>query len=137
MKKRCYNHDRKEYPIYGGRGITVCKMWRDSYKNFKKWALAHGYDPNAEYGECTLDRIDNNKGYQPSNCRWVDVVTQNRNKVNTKKYKYHNREMNAKGWSKELDIPYDELKRDLYCGKTIGSIIREKNKKIRQLLPRN
>ena len=68
MKARCYNENSNDYPRYGGRGIRVCaEMWMHSYKAFSDWAKASGY-----VNSLTLDRIENDKGYSPSNCRWVD-----------------------------------------------------------------
>lgn len=80
MKRRCYSESDVSYKNYGARGIAVCDEWRYSYENFKKWAYANGYDENAPYGECTIDRIDVNGNYEPSNCRWTDMKTQNNNK---------------------------------------------------------
>lgn len=80
MKARCYNPNRETYKNYGGRGITVCDEWKNSFQAFYDWAMANGYDPNAKRGECTLDRIDNNGNYEPSNCRWVTMKEQNSNK---------------------------------------------------------
>ncbi len=79
MKRRCENPNVCSYPRYGGRGISVCEEWQD-FINFRDWALTHGYDENAKYGECTLDRIDVDGNYEPSNCRWVDIATQNMNR---------------------------------------------------------
>lgn len=82
---RCYNKNGAHYSDYGGRGIAVCNEWRDSFQAFYDWAMANGYDEKANYGECTIDRIDINGNYEPSNCRWVDMTFQNNNKRNTKR----------------------------------------------------
>lgn len=74
MKARCNNPHVKDYPYYGGRGITVCHEWKTSFDDFHKWAIENGYSD-----KLTLDRIDNEKNYCPNNCRWVDRKTQMRN----------------------------------------------------------
>lgn len=74
MKYRCYNTMSKDYKHYGARGITVCEDWLD-IKIFIEWAEAT--HPNIQ--GLSLDRIDNDKGYSPENCRWADKVTQNTN----------------------------------------------------------
>lgn len=66
MKSRCQQVTHPEYYRYGGRGITICDSWNNSFIEFKDWALAHGYSH-----ELQLDRIDNNKGYFPENCRFI------------------------------------------------------------------
>ena len=85
MKRRCYNPNDKRYHRYGERGIGVCDEWRNDFGAFYDWAMANGYDENVPYGQCTIDRIDNNKGYSPDNCRWVDIKTQNNNRSTNRK----------------------------------------------------
>lgn len=88
MKTRCYNHNFSQYKDYGGRGITVCDRWRNSFKNF--------YEDMGDRPEgMTLDRIDNDGNYEPSNCRWATTTTQ---ALNTRK------------------------KRIVVCGETVGRI---------------
>ena len=76
MVARCSDDSDKDYRNYGARGITVCKEWR-SYSEFHKWALKNGYEKGL-----TIDRIDNDYGYCPSNCRFVTLQKQERNKRN-------------------------------------------------------
>lgn len=80
MKTRCYNKNDHNYKNYGARGITICKEWLEDYLQFEKWAFSNGYDKDAPKMKCTIDRINNNKGYCPSNCRWVGMDVQNRNR---------------------------------------------------------
>lgn len=80
MKDRCHCPSHHAYKHYGARGIFVCDEWRYDFMKFYEWAMENGYDENAPIGKCTIDRIDNDKGYSPDNCRWVDMKVQNNNK---------------------------------------------------------
>ena len=74
IKTRTLNPKNKRYSDYGGRGITVCKEWRNDFKTFYNWAMSNGYSD-----ELSLDRIDNNGNYEPNNCRWTTQTIQCRN----------------------------------------------------------
>lgn len=75
MKNRCNNPNYKQFDRYGGRGIKVCDLWSDDFMEFYNWAINNGYDESL-----TIDRIDNDKGYFPDNCRWVTRAENNRNR---------------------------------------------------------
>lgn len=85
MKERCLNPMSLNYQNYGGRGITICDEWQKSFESFEKWAMENGFDPNLPFHKCSLDRIDNSKGYCPENCRWVTYSEQARNRRKCRK----------------------------------------------------
>lgn len=80
MKTRCYNKKSPDYKNYGARGITICDEWLNDFTAFNKWAFENGYNENAPKMVCTIDRINNDLGYTPQNCRWVNMSVQNHNK---------------------------------------------------------
>ena len=75
MKSRCSNLNDPDYQqYYGSRGITVCDEWLHNFQAFHDWAMSHGYSD-----ELTIDRMDNDKGYSPDNCRWATAEEQRHN----------------------------------------------------------
>lgn len=82
IKQRCYDSNREGYEYYGGRGIKMCDEWlgADGFENFYQWAMAAGYDENKTQKDQSIDRIDVDGDYEPSNCRFVDAYTQVHNR---------------------------------------------------------
>lgn len=78
MRSRCNNPKTKNYRYYGGKGISVCDEW-DSFVAFYEWAMRNGYSD-----ELTLDRADTSKNYEPTNCRWISLSEQQRNRSNNR-----------------------------------------------------
>lgn len=101
MKERCYNIKLEQYKDYGGRGIFVCLEWKDTFINFYNWAISNGWSENL-----TIDRIKNDDGYTPSNCRFTDRITQGRNQrlKNTNKYGLKGVGFNQGSWRSRITI---------------------------------
>lgn len=128
MKTRCYNPADKGYKHYGNRGITVCDEWLHDFRAFYDWAMASGYDENAPRGECTIDRIDNNKGYSPENCRWVGIEVQNANKRDVCRVQYEGREYTIAQLSERLKVAAPTLLQRVKNGWTEQELILPPNK---------
>lgn len=106
MRKRCNNPKCDRYKDYGERGIEVCKEWNESFINFYKWSTNSGYND-----KLTLDRINVDGNYEPSNCRWQTYKQQNNNKRNTTKVEYKNKEYTLRELSDEFNIDYEALRK--------------------------
>lgn len=100
MRERCRRAANNRYNRYGGRGIKVCDEWQD-YIVFKAWAIKSGYSDGL-----TIDRIDNNGNYEPSNCRWADNYEQANNKRNNHLITYNGETHSAAEWARLTGIPY-------------------------------
>ena len=108
MKQRCNDPNSIAYHRYGGRGIRVCDEWL-SYTNFEDWALSAGYDPDAPKGKCTLDRINNDGNYEPSNCRWVSLAEQCATKSSLHTYTYRGETLTVSEWARRTGIEVHTL----------------------------
>lgn len=95
MLNRCYNRNNKAYSYYGGRGITVCKEWKNDFTAFRGWATSNGYCE-----DLTIDRIDNDGDYRPENCRWVTMKEQNSNKRSSLLLTYDDETHTITEWAK-------------------------------------
>lgn len=109
MKARCYNPKHKSYSGYGGRGITICDEWKSNFNAFAKWALENGYDENAPKGQCTIDRINNDKGYSPDNCKWVTIGENLNNKSTCRMFTHNGKTQSIANWARELGMDYNAL----------------------------
>ena len=99
MKQRCTNPSNSNYSRYGGRGISICKEWLNSYVAFKEWALQNGYSDTL-----TLDRINNNGNYCPENCRWATKAMQDQNKRQSVMIDVGGVKKCATEWAREFGI---------------------------------
>lgn len=105
MIQRCTNPKHPFWNTYGGRGISVCEEWRNQ-KAFRIWAMSNGYSDNL-----TIDRIDNDKGYFPDNCRWVTIKKNCNNRSTSHKVTAFGKTMSLLEWSEYLGISYNTLKK--------------------------
>lgn len=105
MLQRCYNPKAKRYEFYGGKGVTVCEEWKKDFMSFYGWALENGYQE-----DLTLDRIDVNGNYEPTNCRWVTLKEQNQNTSRSMKVDYLGSQVCLKEASRLCGMSYETLR---------------------------
>lgn len=108
MKTRCCNPRSKAYPRYGGRGIKVCDEWTDA-SEFIKWANESGYNDGL-----TLDRIDNDGDYCPSNCRWVSMKVQGNNTSRNKFFTMDGETKTLTEWCDDKGMPYKTVHKRVF-----------------------
>lgn len=97
MKRRCENKNERFYPHYGGRGITICERWR----SFTAFLADMGEAPDG----MSIDRINNDLGYSPENCRWADDITQMNNMRSNRYIEFNGEKKSAANWSRETGVP--------------------------------
>ena len=106
IKARCNNINNPKYKNYGGRGIKVCNEWQNDFMSFYNWATNNGYNENAEYGKCTIERIDVNGDYEPSNCTFKNLKEQANNRTTNVFIEYNGENHTLKQWSEILNLNY-------------------------------
>ena len=118
MKKRCFNKNNARYWDYGGRGITVCDEWKNSFQSFYDWAMSNGYQENL-----SIDRIDNNGNYCPENCKWSTNKEQCNNRRSNIKITIGNSTRTLVEWCEIFEVDYQKA-RMRYCRNGFESIDR-------------
>ena len=104
IKTRCLNANEPAYKDYGGRGIKMCDEWLNDFMAFYDWAMANGYNDNL-----SIDRIDVNGNYEPSNCQWATRKEQNNNKRNNHLITYKGKTQTIAQWANEKGLSYKVL----------------------------
>lgn len=118
MKRRCYTKGQKEFKNYGARGIAICDEWLHDFKAFYDWAMSSGYADNL-----TIDRIDVNGNYEPSNCRWVTQKVQQNNRRNNHYITYNGETLTAMQYSEKYNLNYSTLITRLSRGWSVEKIM--------------
>lgn len=121
IRQRCYNPNSKAYKYYGGRGIKMCDEWLDFW-GFVEWVDGNGGKP----AHLTLDRIDVNGDYSPSNCRWVGMDVQCTNKTDNVYLTFNNKTQTISEWASELNINYRTLNNRINRGWSVERALTEK-----------
>ncbi len=123
MTYRCNSPSCQLYIHYGGRGIKVCSEWNDNFEAFKEWSLSHGYRDNL-----SIDRIDVNGDYEPSNCRWATSLQQAYNRRNSNYITYKNETKPIKEWSEITGISAELIYSYRSQGYKLDEIFCDENK---------
>lgn len=124
MKHRCYDTNDISFNNYGGRGISVCDEWCNDFKIFYDWAMSNGYSDDK-----SLDRIDNEKNYEPSNCRWATKREQDKNKRTTAFTVYFGKRISILELSEITGIKHSILTKRHHRGETNERLTRPISKR--------
>jgi hypothetical protein len=116
MVARCTRPGHPAWKNYGGRGIKVCPPWEGSFKTFLS-------DMGERLGGMSLERVDNERGYEPGNCRWVGRREQNRNRRGNRVLSYGGREQLLVEWSEQTGLPSERIRSRLRTGWTVGEAL--------------
>lgn len=116
---RCNNKNSSYYK----NGIKVCNEWKNDFRNFYHWAINNGFDSTLKWQDCTIDRINNKSGYNPNNCRWVNLFVQARNKNNNHLIVYNNEKHCLSEWAKILNCSNGMIKGRLKKGWSFEQIV--------------
>lgn len=119
MKQRCYNKNNSKYKNYGARGINICNEWLNDFMNFYNWAMDNGYRE-----DLSIDRINVDGNYEPSNCRWATPKQQSRNMTTNINYTINDEAHCLSEWCEILNLNY----------KTVYARVHEFNWPIEQAL---
>ena len=111
MKTRCYNTNNYKLKNYGERGIKICDDWLNDFMSFYNWALENGYTETL-----TIERIDVNGDYEPSNCKWIEMGEQSKNKTCNRVIEYQGITKILSEWCKELGLNYKKVHSRLCYG---------------------
>ena len=127
MKERCNNPKNRAFSSYGGRGIKVFENWSKNFREFANWSMANGYK-----NTLSLDRIDVNGNYEPSNCRWATSQQQNNNKRNNHYLTHKDKTLTVAQWGRVLNIDpkliLSRLKIGMSVERALTTPIKKKNK---------
>jgi hypothetical protein len=122
MIQRCHDEKHKNYKDYGGRGIKVCHIWKSNFNNFYNWAIKNNYQDGLQ-----IDRINNDKNYEPFNCRWITHKENQQNKRPRKDLRLieiNNETLTIKEISSKYNIPLTTLNSRYLKGKRGSDLIK-------------
>lgn len=122
MKSRCYNKNTINYCNYGGRGISICDEWKDSFEKFCIWSYSNGYDDSL-----SIDRINPNGNYEPSNCRWTTDKEQANNRTSNLYITIDGVTKTLQQWADETGIPRHTIEYRIFIGLEGKALIMDKN----------